>query len=72
MKNKKQYTFSEGGYLIRSDKGNIFLSDKEYNQIKKLNNSLKEFYEEHKKLVGLIIQRNKGIIQHVLKEKNLG
>jgi hypothetical protein len=67
---KKPYLFSDGGYLLPSDNGSIFLTDSEFNRLKKINDSCKEMYQLNKEKLDLISQHNKGVLQKIIKDIN--
>ena len=65
---RSPYKFTEGGYLVKCDKneGTIHLYDDEFNRLKKLNDNIKELYENQMEYLRLSRLHNKGVIQHAV------
>lgn len=65
----KPYKFSEGGFLLPSNRNEtqVSLTDDEFEKIKKYNDSCRELYQLHDEKLKLLSKHNKGVIQKLLK-----
>jgi hypothetical protein len=62
------FKFHEGGYLIPSNKqeANQWLTEGEFQRLKKLNNNLKELYENEVEKLRLTKLHNRGVMQKAM------
>lgn len=67
---KKPYKFAKGGYLIPTDitdkEASIYLNNIEFKQISKLNDNIRELYNNKVDYLKYLELHNKGVLQHVI------
>lgn len=74
VNNKRPYKFHEGGYLIPSNdkiypgyrNTNIMLSDGEFQKLEKLNDNIKELYENELEELRLRKLHHRGVMQKAM------
>lgn len=66
--NRQPYKFHEGGYLIPTNntEGTQWLTEKEFNKLKRLNNNIRELYEAELEKLRLTKLHNRGVLQKVM------